>query len=106
MNFKDPVIRRGTLKMCLCDVVHNIYFILQIYLGYYTVTFILSAKAQGKQELMLIPYEPVLNLVAVCGATIVPHFLLWLLDLRRCYWKVGGASRKKVQANLLRKFLN
>merc|ERR1712232_1195416 len=43
-------------------------------------------------------------LVVVIGLTL-PIVFKHYLDYRRCFWKVGGASRATMQANLLRRYL-
>merc|ERR1719329_1822117 len=35
-----------------------------------------------------------------------PYFYLHYLAYRRCMWKLGGAPRKLLQANLMRKFMS
>mmetsp|Transcript_87441 Transcript_87441/g.248359 ORF Transcript_87441/g.248359 Transcript_87441/m.248359 type:complete len:897 (+) Transcript_87441:224-2914(+) len=39
-------------------------------------------------------------------AWMVPFGLKHYLDYRKCFWKIGGASRKRLQVLLMRKFFN
>ena len=36
----------------------------------------------------------------------MPFGLKHYLDYRKCFWKIGGASRKRLQVLLMRKFFN
>merc|ERR1711918_161728 len=45
------------------------------------------------------------KLVLIACALTLPTALKHHLDYRRNFWKVGGASRNTLQANLLRKYL-
>merc|ERR1719387_1727677 len=47
-----------------------------------------------------------IQLLMLMCLIIVPFFLVHYIDYSQVYWKVGGTSRKTIQANLLRKFLN
>jgi len=106
MNYTDPAVRAGTRKLFIADAFHNIYFILMVFLSWYMVDQILSAKAQENQHDLLFPDKPLTTLYVITAATIVPTFVTHFADYRRSFWKIGGASRKRLQANLLRKFLN
>ena len=39
-------------------------------------------------------------------AWMVPFGLKHYLDYRKCFWKIGGASRKRLQVILMSKFFN
>jgi hypothetical protein len=37
---------------------------------------------------------------------VIPMFMVHFLEFREVYFKIGGTSRKTLQGNLVRKFLN
>lgn len=137
MNLRDNVVKKGSLKVIICDQLHNLYFLLNIWLSMYMVDVVLkdhdnkgsqdhdmdddggdgegdntnwASQLDGNQT-DTNPFSndhvsPQTQLIMVCLLTVCPMFFLHFLDYRRSFWKVGGVSRKRIQANLLRKFLN
>lgn len=97
MNGKNKVVKKGTIRMVFCDMLHNLYFFLNIVLNVYLVD-----KVLEKQDLD----KPVIPLLLIAAAKVVPLLLLHFLDVRRLTWKVMGASRATLQKALIRKFLN
>jgi len=110
MNLQNPVVKRGTIRMMLVDVLHNVYFLLRLLMNIYLLDFILKKDAPRPagvpdEDLFIIKSrEP--SLVAFISLIILPFALLHYLDYKKLGWKVGGASRAKLQKSLLRKFLN
>eukprot|EP00746_Dinoflagellata_sp_MGD_P007118 gnl/MRDRNA2_/MRDRNA2_114051_c0_seq1.p1 gnl/MRDRNA2_/MRDRNA2_114051_c0~~gnl/MRDRNA2_/MRDRNA2_114051_c0_seq1.p1 ORF type:complete len:935 (+),score=199.99 gnl/MRDRNA2_/MRDRNA2_114051_c0_seq1:115-2919(+) len=102
MNFQNPVIKRGTVKCCLVDHLHNLYFIWRLILMRYLINDVLIEDADPAD----LPANARLVLIFIMCAIIFPNVGLHILDLKKLMWKVGGTSRKTIQANLLRKFLN
>merc|ERR1719161_2666359 len=94
------------MKILMVDQMHNLYFIHSIYLSWYMVDKVLSKKGQSNPEELYFPNDPQMTLFAIMLMLVLPLFVLHYLDYRKCFWKVGGTTRKKLQANLLRKFLN
>jgi len=109
MNFENPVVRKGTIRMVLVDVLHNIYFLLKLLMNIYLVDFILKSSrgdsAFPEDDLFLIKNRSA-SLCAFVALIMLPFALLHFLDYKRLSWKVGGSSRAKLQKSLLRKFLN
>jgi len=103
MNFKNKVVRRGTIKCLVVDQIKNLYFILRIFLNLYLIDFILAEDAD-EESLLLKNKER--ELIMVMAFMVGPFFLVHFSDYSRVFWKVGGVSRKTLQGNLLRKFLN
>eukprot|EP00746_Dinoflagellata_sp_MGD_P079517 gnl/MRDRNA2_/MRDRNA2_31803_c0_seq1.p1 gnl/MRDRNA2_/MRDRNA2_31803_c0~~gnl/MRDRNA2_/MRDRNA2_31803_c0_seq1.p1 ORF type:complete len:882 (+),score=131.99 gnl/MRDRNA2_/MRDRNA2_31803_c0_seq1:194-2839(+) len=106
MNIKDRVVEWGTWKTILTDQMKNVIFIFNIHLSRYLVDQVLSEKGQARPQDMLVPNNADLTLWCLALARIIPFFFIHLIDFRKCYWKVGGTSRKRLQSNLIRKFLN
>lgn len=104
-NYSDHTVRAGTWKVLMVDQLHNLFFIHNIYLSWYMVDKVLSKKGQENPQ-DTYTGEPESTLFLIMVWMILPLFLLHWLDYKKCFWKVGGTSRKKLQANLLRKFLN
>lgn len=96
MNFKRPVVKVGTVKMALADQLHNLYFILRIFMQVYLVDFVLAKKVDNREQ----------KLIYIMMLMILPFAFLHYVDYRKSHWKVGGSSRCLLQAGLLRKFLN
>lgn len=100
MNYSEPIVRQGTLKSLMVDQLHNLAFVINVALGKYIVDDVLT-----EQNLMF-PNDPILTLLVVVLLTFIPLFVLHFLEYKKCFWKVGGSSRRRLQVNLLRKFLN
>lgn len=58
LNFMDPVVRKGTIKMLMVDQVHNIYFVGRLFMNVYMVDNVLANKTEtligGSQQASLI----------------------------------------------------
>lgn len=100
-NWGNAVIRRGTIKMMCVDLLHNLYFLLKLFMKVWLVDYILKGEEfhghNFDQESSLILY-----IIMMVG----PFALLHILDMRKFSWKVGGTSRGRLQNALLEKFLN
>eukprot|EP00747_Dinoflagellata_sp_TGD_P151933 gnl/TRDRNA2_/TRDRNA2_177253_c9_seq31.p1 gnl/TRDRNA2_/TRDRNA2_177253_c9~~gnl/TRDRNA2_/TRDRNA2_177253_c9_seq31.p1 ORF type:complete len:530 (-),score=98.75 gnl/TRDRNA2_/TRDRNA2_177253_c9_seq31:285-1829(-) len=89
--------------MALVDQLHNLYFMMQLFMNVYLVDFVLNPEQEAK-DLLFGNKE---TLILVMMAMLVgPHALLHYLDYRKFSWKVGGLSRNTLQGGLMRKFLN
>ena len=57
MNWSVKVIRRGTVKICLLDQLHNMYFVLKLWMLVYLVDYIIGRsdipEAEARFKLML-----------------------------------------------------
>jgi len=101
LNWGNRVVRKGSIKVALVDQLHNMYFLIQLYLKVYLVDFILKLPVES---LLIESYE--LSLLIYICVLLFPFALLHYLDYRKLFWKVGGASRATIQKALIRKFLN
>jgi len=105
-NFRNPVVRRGSIKCLIADQIKNAISIGEMLLGLYLVDEILvkygnlvSTSDDVDESEYVIPLL-VVALISL-GFTLICHSL----DYRRCFWKVGGGSLKLLQSNLLRRSL-
>lgn len=104
MNLRNPVVRKGTKKAVLVDSMHNLYFIWRLNMMRYLIDKVLNPEVDS--ESLPIPGKPLMVLMAIMWGIVAPVLFLHLMDYRRLTWKIGGTSRKILQQNLLRRFLN
>merc|ERR1719247_1201805 len=103
MNFKNRVVRRGTLRCFYADAAKNMLFISLLTLRVLMINNIFMPVLSGEKEWT----EAQMSLLfGITLCFFVPDHLIHVLDFRRNYWKVGGASRKTLQANLMRKYMS
>lgn len=117
--YSNPVVTRRSRHQVLCDQVSNMYFILRLYISKVLVDrvvgdgcepledrkkimFVFDCHQPGddKAEIM----TPIL--VVLCCLMVVPFAAVHYADYKEVFFKIGGTSRKTVQGNLVRKFLN
>eukprot|EP00931_Biecheleriopsis_adriatica_P020130 TRINITY_DN13533_c0_g1_i2.p1 TRINITY_DN13533_c0_g1~~TRINITY_DN13533_c0_g1_i2.p1 ORF type:complete len:210 (+),score=5.52 TRINITY_DN13533_c0_g1_i2:379-1008(+) len=100
VNFRNPIVRRGSIKLFLKDQVVNIIGIAQLFMTQYMVDSILLPKgaASRPEEVLVALCTVALIILAFRGIT---HFLAF----RASFWRVGGASRKYLMTNLLKTWL-
>lgn len=112
MNHRNPTVRKGTWKMCLYGQVNNFYFIWQLIITKQIIDKVLPPKCVGGGVLWVVECpegdkDAALELLVVLMVLfIVPYAFVHYFEYRSKFWKIGGCSRKTLQANLLRKFLN
>eukprot|EP00746_Dinoflagellata_sp_MGD_P005561 gnl/MRDRNA2_/MRDRNA2_110787_c0_seq1.p1 gnl/MRDRNA2_/MRDRNA2_110787_c0~~gnl/MRDRNA2_/MRDRNA2_110787_c0_seq1.p1 ORF type:complete len:929 (-),score=162.28 gnl/MRDRNA2_/MRDRNA2_110787_c0_seq1:115-2901(-) len=111
MNVRNPVVKKATYKMLIYGQAGNLYFIFQLILTQQLIDKVLG-ECEG-EVLGLIDCPAVDDkearfdlLILFMLLFILPYGFVHLFDYRRNFWKLGGASRKTLQSNLLRKFLN
>ena len=97
-----PVVRKGGKKMLLIDLLHNVFFVWQLVLNVYLVDNVLGDVVSSSEVYL----EHVEMAVLLGGLNFLPLVILNVLDLNKCWYGVGGAARKDLQVNLLRKYLN
>eukprot|EP00931_Biecheleriopsis_adriatica_P112033 TRINITY_DN8654_c0_g1_i1.p1 TRINITY_DN8654_c0_g1~~TRINITY_DN8654_c0_g1_i1.p1 ORF type:complete len:885 (-),score=160.59 TRINITY_DN8654_c0_g1_i1:39-2330(-) len=98
VNFRNPVVRCGSIKLLLKDQVFNCIGIAQLFLFQYLVDGILLVEGMSPQEVLVRLCVVALIILACRG---VVHFLTY----RASFWRVGGASRKFLMANILETWL-
>eukprot|EP00930_Biecheleria_cincta_P013997 TRINITY_DN12219_c0_g1_i1.p1 TRINITY_DN12219_c0_g1~~TRINITY_DN12219_c0_g1_i1.p1 ORF type:complete len:951 (-),score=122.96 TRINITY_DN12219_c0_g1_i1:105-2594(-) len=103
LNMASPVVKSGTLKTIAVEQVHNLYFLLKLFISQYLIDYVLYT---GEQQRKLLTGNREADLIILQVATLLPFALLHFLDVEKLKWKVGGASRMMLQKSLLRKFLN
>lgn len=118
MNYRNKVVRKGSLKIAFYSQFANIYAIWKLLLTKDLIDKVMKEENKcvdgDRMVLHMFPCPTgdmhdgarrmYLNLFAILLA--VPFILVHYIDYRKCFWKVGGASRKTLQANLLRKYLH
>jgi len=97
-----PVVRKGAIKMIAIDTLHNLYFVWQLVIQVFLVDRVLSGMILDGH----IDLEHLEAAVLLGSLHFFPLLVLNALDLRECWYGVGGAARKDLQVNLLRKYLN
>lgn len=101
MNLGNPIVRKGTIRMCLVDFLENLYFMLNLFLKLWLVDVVFNdddsdwTKDRSRGQLLIAVF-----------LIIVPFPFIHVLNYWKNYWRVGGASRKVLLENLMRKFLN
>merc|ERR1719174_2138566 len=74
------------------------FLVLKLYL----IDTVLGSTDVSKKELD----QKTILLGILFGGIVVPQLIASVVQVRRCSFRVGGLCRLKLQANLLRKFLN
>jgi len=102
MLWSEPNIRKGTIKRCLEDQLHNINFIIQQFLMIFTVNRVLQNALKGEG---LSTEQRIHWLYGIIGILVLSTGILHVMDYMRLTWPVGGPSRKLIQKALLRRFM-
>lgn len=104
VNLECPIVRRGTKKTLLADQVHNLNFLLKLFMNVYMIDYVLSPNK--REDSLIFAKDRHVELLLICSFMLLPFVIEHIIDYRRISWKVGGSSRKTIQKSLLRKFLN
>jgi ABC-type multidrug transport system fused ATPase/permease subunit len=102
MLWSEPNIRKGTIKRCLEDQLHNINFVVIQFLMVFSVNYIFSTPKHGEA---MSTNKRIEWLYAIIGIQVVSLAVLHIMDYMRLTWGVGGPSRKIIQKALLRRFM-
>jgi len=97
MNFANPVVKKGTIKCFLLDIVHAMSLLLTLLMNVFLVDKILKGSNSPESQT---------KLLILAALLVLPFGILHFLDYRKTFWKVGGASRARLQNAILRKMLN
>jgi len=122
----NPIVNRRTKHQLVSDQITNVYFILKLYIGKTVIDRVLRVWDAKKPDLGCHPRDgnvyfhtfvdcpddpldtaakqPLLIISALL--IVLPFFLIHFLNYREVFFKIGGTSRKILQGNLVRKFLN
>eukprot|EP00747_Dinoflagellata_sp_TGD_P156422 gnl/TRDRNA2_/TRDRNA2_177661_c6_seq1.p1 gnl/TRDRNA2_/TRDRNA2_177661_c6~~gnl/TRDRNA2_/TRDRNA2_177661_c6_seq1.p1 ORF type:complete len:903 (+),score=134.69 gnl/TRDRNA2_/TRDRNA2_177661_c6_seq1:44-2710(+) len=98
----NPVIRRGMLKTFLVDQVHNLVYLLGLFMNVYLVDYILR-PSRSADEVFFGDKRACLMLIVLLN--LGPFGLLYFLDMSKFTFRVGGTSRETLQTNILRSVL-
>lgn len=113
-----PLITRRSKWQLATDQLSNMYFILRLYIGKVLVDKVLNPNGTcdpGTKVFGIFPCPdgpddqidkklPVL--LTLCFFMVVPLVPVHYAEYREVFFKLGGTSRKTIQGNLVRKFLN
>lgn len=104
MNFFNSLTHRNSLKMLLADVLDNLVYMFCLVLKVLLLNELLMPVLEGERTWD--SKRDTLVLMAVASCWIVPQHLMHIMNYRRLGWKVGGKSKKFLQANLMRKYMS
>eukprot|EP00931_Biecheleriopsis_adriatica_P079033 TRINITY_DN5244_c0_g1_i1.p1 TRINITY_DN5244_c0_g1~~TRINITY_DN5244_c0_g1_i1.p1 ORF type:complete len:907 (-),score=145.26 TRINITY_DN5244_c0_g1_i1:66-2786(-) len=115
LNFRNKLVRRGSFKCFFADQLKNLFFVAEVFLQMFLVDEVIG-KSECVEELdaanagaRLCGEDPdpivVVQLLAIAGIRLLMTGVEHIMDYSRCYWRVGGTSRKFLQSNLLRRNL-
>eukprot|EP00928_Gymnodinium_smaydae_P016356 TRINITY_DN1611_c0_g2_i1.p1 TRINITY_DN1611_c0_g2~~TRINITY_DN1611_c0_g2_i1.p1 ORF type:complete len:1123 (-),score=239.49 TRINITY_DN1611_c0_g2_i1:90-3059(-) len=125
--FGNPVVRSGSIKTVLVDLLHNLKFLLRLFINVYLVDNVLAlgsfedgagdisagdSGCGGSYRLRRLLVSGAawtsasIKLWMITAAMVLPFAALHVLDYKKASWKVGGASRMTLQSSLLRRFLH
>jgi len=102
MNLRNEVVRRGSKKCLAADFLINLAFMTRLVIKVWMINELFMPVLGGDKE-----WEAA-DMVMLCMVSVcffIPEHVLQIVAFRRNYWKVGGASRKSLQANLMRKYM-
>eukprot|EP00929_Paragymnodinium_shiwhaense_P055146 TRINITY_DN27659_c0_g1_i1.p1 TRINITY_DN27659_c0_g1~~TRINITY_DN27659_c0_g1_i1.p1 ORF type:complete len:968 (-),score=206.70 TRINITY_DN27659_c0_g1_i1:280-3183(-) len=103
-NYKIPEVRSGTIKMLLCQVLHQLYGMFRLFLNVYLIDYVLKDTV-SEDDLMLVQ-DRRLSLLGAMGAVVVPFIILHVVDFHKYSWRVVGHSRSTLMKALLRKMVH
>jgi len=104
LNFEDPVVKAGTLKILLKSLLFHIYDIMRLLISVYLVDYVLKHEHAAEELLFVKDREG--SLILISAFILVPNILLHYLDWLTPSWRVAGVSRKILQSALIRRFLH
>eukprot|EP00930_Biecheleria_cincta_P030591 TRINITY_DN21191_c0_g3_i1.p1 TRINITY_DN21191_c0_g3~~TRINITY_DN21191_c0_g3_i1.p1 ORF type:complete len:900 (-),score=151.72 TRINITY_DN21191_c0_g3_i1:343-3042(-) len=104
LNFEDPVVKAGTLKILLKDVLLHVYDIMRLLISVYLVDYVLKHDHSADELLFVQDREG--SLILISAFILVPNIVLHYLDWLTPSWRVAGVSRKILQSALIRRFLH
>merc|ERR1711976_1056784 len=97
-------------KMLCADQLHNVNFLLGLFLDVYFIDFVLARQVEDDtldtDEYLIITKNRRRQLLIVIAGLVVPHIVGLWVDYARISWKVGGLSRMTLEKSMLLKFLN
>eukprot|EP00930_Biecheleria_cincta_P039742 TRINITY_DN27293_c0_g1_i1.p1 TRINITY_DN27293_c0_g1~~TRINITY_DN27293_c0_g1_i1.p1 ORF type:complete len:941 (+),score=165.49 TRINITY_DN27293_c0_g1_i1:405-2825(+) len=97
-------VRLGTFKTVLADVMHNCFYLVQLFMAVHLVDSVLSPSKNGAGEPITGSRE--VDLICIAVVILVLFFSVRYLDYRRSGWSVGAGSAVLLRTSLLKSFLN
>lgn len=104
LNLRDPMVWKGSVKMLICDQLHNLYLFQKLFVNVYMVDRVLQLRSDTSR--LLFTQSRMISLALIMIVTIVPFAILHYLDYIKYSWRVRGISKKTLQGAIIRKFLN
>ncbi len=101
---QDPVVRSGSLKTFAIDQLPNLLYVVQLALSVQLVDHVLQPLTEQGQQAANAQQKMTAMVYGLIYA--LPIFVINTLRLSKCWLGVGGAARKLLQVNLLRKYVN
>merc|ERR1719428_736755 len=103
--FNLPGMNWKTTQILLFDQVHNLYYLLTVYLSIYMINVLFNMTPSAEQHL-LIPGHRQSTSIVVALLYVIPFSLLHLWDFKKEKMDLGGHATEWVQCSLFRKYLN
>lgn len=104
LNFEDPVVKAGTVKIMLKNLLFHMYDIMRLLISVYLVDYVLKREHAAEELLFVKDREG--SLILISALILVPNIFLHYLDWLTPSWRVAGVSRKILQSALIRRFLH
>jgi len=100
-RLSNEVVRKGTLKKILLSQLHNIRFIMDLFIELFLIRLIDPSKNPDEDDSTV-----TFQLCVLALMLLLPRAVVHVLDYLEPAWKVAGSSRGSLQKALVTKFLN
>jgi ABC-type bacteriocin/lantibiotic exporter with double-glycine peptidase domain len=101
MTWKRPVVRKGTIWCLFVDLVHNLYYLLQLFMSLYLFDNLLH-----KDENLFFIQDRKKSLMIWAGITLVATAITHVLDYSKLDSKVGSTAKAFMMNAIIRQYLN
>ena len=103
----NETVRVGTLKTLVVDQLQNLLYLWQLFISVYFVDHVLDATMGERRPLNVYTgdWSRIELAMGLAMAHILPFFPVLYWQERKCWFGVGGAARKTLQVDILRKYL-
>lgn len=106
LNFGVEGVAIRTIAVIFMGQLHNLYFLLTLYVQIYLVDTVLNTHNPATEERLLIPGDRIKTAYLCASAFTVPMVFLHYVDIKKIRMDLFGTSSAFLQQNLLRKYLN
>jgi len=100
LQWENGPIRNGSKKLILVGQIHNLVFMLKLFLGVFLLKEVFPASTDPQ-----LLHEKHIGLVVIAAINVITFGVLHFLERHKFEWKVGGMSRAMLQKAILRKYL-